>query len=287
MEGRSIYWLNIHRRHIGAILLLFAVLFLLSSCQEKVDWELEMENELRLVVDAKLTNEKKAHEVKLSLPVFEINGTPRPVSGAEVAFHDGEQYTYLTEDSVRPGVYITDSDVQGVVNKTYALHIRVNDYEFWGLARMVGVTPIQNPGYYKVSENPELYELYFRGSDSPSLMKLELDWSNVAGYEDLPDEDNHAIVFGYYFSALTVDANELFASNHDHVRFPPGTIVNITKESLSDGYQEFLRGMLSETTWNGGLFDVKPGDPFTNLSAGAIGYFAATSVLRDTIVFIP
>ncbi len=267
--------------------MLFVIFLILSACQEKVDWELEMENELRLVVDAKLTDEKRVHEVKLSLPVFEINGTPRPVSGAEVAFYDGDEYTYLMEDTVRPGVYLTESDVQGVVNRTYALYIRVNDYEFWGLDRMEGVTPIQTPGHYKVSESPELYELFFRDSDSPSLMKLELDWSNVTGYEDLPDEDNHAIVFGYYFGAQSVDANELFASNHDHVRFPPGTIVIVTKESLSHGYQEYLRGMLSETTWNGGLFDVKPGDPFTNLSAGAIGYFAATSVLRDTVIFIP
>ncbi len=287
MEGKSIYKLNIQQWITGARPLLFAIFFILSACQEKVDWELETENELRLVVDAKLTNEKRAHEVKLSLPVYEINGISRPVSGAEVAFHDGDQYIYLAEDPIRPGVYLTDPDVQGVEGKTYALLIQIDEYEFWGLARMEGLTPIQYPRYYRVSENPDLYELYFGGSDAPSLMKLELDWSAVAGYKELPDEHNHAIIFGYYFSALTVDANELFASNHDHVRFPPGTIVTITKESLSDGYQEFLRGMLSETTWNGGLFDVKPGDPFTNLSTGAIGYFAVSSVLRDTIVFIP
>lgn len=267
---------------------LLAILLALSSCkEEKIEWELEMENELRLVVDAKLTNERKAHEVKLSLPVYEINGEPRPVSGAEIALFDGSDTIYLSEDPLRKGVYLTEPDVQGVVNKNYILAIKVNDYLFWAAARMEGVAPIRAPGYYKVSDDPELYEVNFGGSDSPSLIKLELDWSAVEGYEELPDEENHAIVFGYYFSVLTVDANELFASNHDRVRVPPGTHVIITKESLSDGYQEYLRGMLSETTWNGGLFDVKPGDPFTNLSAGAIGYFSATSVLRDTIIFLP
>jgi len=246
-----------------------------------------MENELRLVVDAKLTNEKQAHEVKLSLPVYEINGESKPVRRADVTLSDGDNPIELNEDPLRPGVYLTEPDVQGVVNKIYTLNIKVEGFECWALAKMEGVTPINYPGYYKVSNDPELYEVYFGGSDAPSVIKLELDWSGVEGYEDLPGEENHAVVFGYYFSVLTVDANELFASNHDRVRFPPGTQVIITKESLSAGYQDYLRGMLSETTWNGGMFDVKPGDPFSNLSAGAIGYFAATSVLRDTITFIP
>ena len=79
----------------------------------------------------------------------------------------------------------------------------------------------------------------------------------------------------------------MFSPARERVYFPPGTNVNITKESLSDGYAEYLRGLLSETSWNGGLFDVKPGDPYTNLSQGAIGYFAATTVIRDTVVFWP
>lgn len=274
---------------IQKLYLLFAIvlLFLVSSCQEKIEWELEMENELRLVVDAKLSNEKKAHEVRLSLPVYEINGEPRAVSGAQVALFDGSDTIVLTEDPLRKGVYLTDPDVQGVVNKNYALFIKVNDFLCWAAAKMEGVTPIRYSSPYKVSNDPELYELNLGGSDSPSLIKYELDWSAVDGYQDLPDEETHAIVFGYYFSVLTIDANELFAANHDRVRFPPGTKAIITKESLSEGYQEYLRGMLSETTWNGGMFDVKPGDPYTNLSAGAIGYFSASSVLRDTITFIP
>ncbi len=286
MRGSTINRVKWRARGRYFHLVIFLVM-LLTSCQEKIEWELEMENELRLVVDGKITNERKAHEVKLSLPVYEINGEPRPVSGAEVIISDGDQQFELSEDSLRPGVYLSDPEVQGVINRTYVLYIRVNEYEFWAATQMEAVTPINYPGYYQVSVDPELYELYFGGSDAPSFMKLEMDWSDIPGYEDLPDEENHAIVFGYQFSILTVDANEMFASSHDRVRFPPGTTVIITKESLSDGYQEYLRGMLSETTWNGGMFDVKPGDPFTNLSAGAIGYFAATTVVQDSLIFVP
>jgi hypothetical protein len=49
-------------------------------------------------------------------------------------------------------------------------------------------------------------------------------------------------------------------------------------------YAEFLRGMLSETDWRGGVFAVLPGNARTNLSEGALEYFTAAEVIRDTVV---
>lgn len=280
-----------HNRLTGntwIVLMLFVMaVFSLQSCQEKTEWELEMENELRLVVDGKITNERAPHEVMLSLPVFEINGTPRPVSGATVFIFDGDSTYHLTEDEEVPGRYLTNGDLRGVVNRTYYLGVEVDSFEFMAAARMVGATPISYPGYRKVSSSPPLYEAIFQGNDNPSKITLEMDWSHLTGYDTLPAASNHAIVYGYYFNQFNVDVNQLFSPQQERVFFPPGTQVIITKESLSPGYAEYLRGMLSETAWNGGLFDVKPGDPFTNLSAGAIGYFSATTVLRDTLIFQP
>lgn len=272
---------------IGIFVTAFLPGILLQSCQEKIDWELEMENELRLVVEGKITNERKSHEVSLTLPVYEINGEARPVRDAEVWIWDGDTIFNLNEDPGRPGVYLTGSDVQGVVNKTYYLHIKIDQYEFLASTSMKAVTPIRKPTTYKVSDDPELYELAFTGSDEASMIKLEMDWSHIPGYTDLEDQQNHAVIYGYYFDRLSVDVNEMFSPAREQVRFPPGTRVIITKESLSDGYAEYLRGMLSETAWNGGLFDVKPGDPVTNLSAGALGYFAASTVITDTLTFWP
>lgn len=263
------------------------VLITTFSCQEKVDWELEMENDLRLVVNGRITNEKKAHEIHLTLPVYEINGEPRPYSGAEVYLSDGDTVINLQEDVERPGVYLTSPDIRGVVNKTYLLLIRAGNYEFTAAARMTAVTPIILPGYYQVSDSPPLYELFFRENNESSMMTMEMDWSHLPGYDSLPDEANHAVIYGYQFGPLSVDLNEIFSPARERVQIPPGTHVVIIKESLSEGYAEYLRGMVSETSWNGGLFDVKPGDPFTNVSSGGLGYFAATTVIRDTIVFTP
>ncbi len=42
--------------------------------------------------------------------------------------------------------------------------------------------------------------------------------------------------------------------------------------------------MLSETDWRGGVFDVLPGNARTNLSEGAVGFFTAADVIRDTVL---
>ena len=44
---------------------------------------------------------------------------------------------------------------------------------------------------------------------------------------------------------------------------------------------------MNETNWRGGLFDVERGNIPTNMSAGAIGYFAASSVVSDSTIFVP
>ncbi len=76
----------------------------------------------------------------------------------------------------------------------------------------------------------------------------------------------------------------MFKPPQEHVRFPPGTIVFREKESVNPWYAEFLRGVLSETDWRGGMFDVLPGNARTNMEGEAIGYFTAAEILRDTIV---
>ena len=88
----------------------------------------------------------------------------------------------------------------------------------------------------------------------------------------------------YHYTLNSVDVNRIFSPDREHVRFPPGTIVFREKESVSREYEEFLRGVLSETDWRGGVFDVLPGNARTNLSEGAIGYFTAAEVIRDTVV---
>lgn len=264
------------------ILLLIGQLLMLS-CSEKIEWDLKYQEEELIVVEGKITSELMQHEVKLTRPVFEINGIPEPVTGAVVEINNGHVIYTLTEDPSRPGIYQTSPDFAGEVEKGYQLRIGYGNRRITAIAFMRAVTPFQFMRPIQVQTDPPLFEAHVSNSDDgPAIVRMELDWSHVPGYDTLSEDENHALI--YHYTLNSVDVNRIFSPDREHVRFPPGTIVYREKESVSRQYEEFLRGVLSETDWRGGVFDVLPGNARTNLSEGAIGFFVATEVIRDTVV---
>jgi hypothetical protein len=266
----------------GRALISFAVLLATLSCSERIDWDLEYIEEDLLVVEGKITNEAGPHEVRLSRPVFEMNGNPEPVTGARVTIADNRRVVQsLEEDLRRPGVYLTEPGFTAAVNRGYQLRIEFRDRTYTAVTFMRPVSDFQNMRHVRVQDDPPLFELYIGDSPQPAIIRVELDWSHVRGYDTLPDSENHALI--YHYSLGGVDVNRIFAPESERVRFPPGTVIIREKESVTPVYEEYLRGMLAETDWRGGVFDVLPGNARTNLSEGALGYFTAATVIRDTI----
>ena len=255
---------------------------LCASCTEKIEWELDYKESDVIVVEGKITSELLPHDVILTWPVYEMNTLPEPVTGTEVEINDARTIHSLTEDPSRPGVYLSDGSFAGEVGKGYQLRIRHGERQITAVAFMREALPFPNMRLRLVQNNPPLYEVYINDQNGPSIIRMELDWSHVRGYENLPSHENHALI--YHYTLGTVDVNHIFSPDREHVYFPPGTIVYREKESVSRAYGEFLRGMLSETDWRGGVFDVLPGNARTNLSEGAIGFFTAADVLRDTVI---
>ena len=273
---------NIIKRKEGSIALLLLVFFLLPSCTEKLDWELEYREADVIVVEARITSEVKAHEVRLTRPVYDMFALPEPVSGAVVEINDARVIHRLTEDPDRPGVYLTERNFSGEVGKGYQLRIGYGDRRITAVAFMREASPFPDMRLYRVQQQPPLFEVYITDQNGPSVIRMELDWSHVRGYDTLPGADNHALI--YHYTLESIDVNRMFPPDRERVYFPPGTIVYREKESVSRSYEEFLRGMLSETDWRGGVFDVLPGNARTNLSEGAIGFFTACDIIRDTII---
>lgn len=267
------------------VLVVFALLLAPCSCTEQIDWDLELMEQDLLVVEGKITNQPGRHEVKLTRPVFEMNGVPEPVSGAVVDIADSRLALHpLEEDPRRPGVYLTEPGFSAVVSRGYRLRIALGEQRYTAVTFMRPVSDFQNMRVFRVQDDPPLFELYISDSQQPAIVRVQLDWSHVRGYDTLPGTENHALI--YHYSLGGVDVNRLFPPDREHVRFPPGTVIIREKESVAPVYEEFLRGMLAETDWRGGVFDVLPGNARTNLSEGAIGYFTAAAVIRDTMAVL-
>ena len=122
-------------------------------------------------------------------------------------------------------------------------------------------------------------------SQEPAIWELLLDWSKVPGYENAGSAGCQARML--FYTLPTLDVSEIFAPEMEKISFPAGTIINERRYSITPEHAEFLREMLLETNWTGGLFSLANANVMTNLSAGAIGYFGACSVTSLSITVIP
>ncbi len=259
---------------------LYSILILtfLFSCKEKLDSPIDARNENLLVVDALITNEYIQHEVQLSKTVNELNGVPEKVSGATITITDGDSIYVFVEDSSELGTYIS-SPFSAVIGKYYFLSI---DHEGNNYAAEAYMIPVTHFSYISYSQNDN--DLYYINDNFSSMedamWEISLDWSHII--DDSLNTMNKALL--YYYTLHTVDIAQIFASKTETVYFPSGTIITQKKYSLSHEYAAFIRTLLSETEWSGGYFDVMPANLSTNLSNGAIGFFAVCTVMENTVI---
>lgn len=252
------------------------------SCEERISWFRERESVQVVAVEGVLTNENTNHRVRLSYPYQEMNGTPAPVVGALVEMTDGSATFNLIESPPGSGEYLTGL-MRAVFGKTYTLHIRAGGKDFYAQDRSVPVEPMNAIDYVQSDSDPSLYKLNFSKSGSgPSYVTHALNWQSTGSCVSGQQCEARIV----YYDLKTIDVNEVFKPGKEDLFFPAGTTIVRRKFSASPAYQEFLRTVLSETEWRGGVFDVQRANASTNLSAGAIGFFAVSTVVADTTVVV-
>jgi len=269
------------------LIYLFVLLSFLS-CEKQVDWSLQNEQSDLIIVDGMITNEMKSHEIKLSYPVTQLNETPKPVSGATVLISDEDSTYHLTEQPVGSGIYKTASYFIGQVGNHYTLLINYN-----GKIYSAKTTLIQgyvfNPLQYVQIGNNGLYHITWIANaydaENFAMYEILLDWSGVPGYQGVdPDSCRSRLL---YYTLPTIDVSQVFAPVVEKQYFPAGTIITENRYTLTREHAEFIRALLSETNWQGGLFDSEHANIPTNLSDGAIGFFSACGASKLSITVTP
>ena len=110
-----------------------------------------------------------------------------------------------------------------------------------------------------------------------AMWEVLLDWSQAPGYEFADPSACKARLL--YYSLPTIDVSQIFAPPMEEIKFPGGTVITERRYSLTPEYTEFLRTLIAETNWKGGLFSSLPANVLTNLHpVGAIGFFTACSI---------
>ena len=248
-----------------------------TACEERIDVALRPQNSGLLVVEAVLTNENKNQLVRLSLPYTDPNGEMEPASGAEVYIFEDTTAFRLAEFPLGSGKYYSTVR-RAVFGKIYTLFIRYDGKQYFARDSSMPVEPLADLNYTQSANGYSLI-LDSNGED-PNYIEHTITWKNT-GACLAGDSCEGRIV---YYDLKTIDVHESFKPDKLPFYFPQEARVIRKKYSVSPAYKTFLRSMLSETEWRGGLFDVQRADVPTNLSEGAVGFFAVCSVVSDTTV---
>jgi hypothetical protein len=258
--------------------------FAISSCVKEAVWEPEAAPPDMLVVDALLTDEIREQTIFLGRPVSGPNEVPQPVTGATVLVSNEDSSWQFREDSLNPGNYLTPAWFSTKPGKTYTLLISLNDRIFSARSSQLPSSPFTELKYSRADNG--LYYIdwvanAFSAGDA-SMWEILIDWSVVPGYENQPPEKTHARLL--FYSLPTLDVSEIFAPRMEQTLFPVGALITERRYSLNSSHAAFIREMLLETNWTGGLFAVAPANLSTNLSSGATGYFGTCGVYELSLV---
>jgi hypothetical protein len=267
------------------ILIITGLMMLLQGCVKETTWPIGGDVSGKIIVDAIITDEVKTHRIKLSYPVSALNQEPVPLSGAGVLISNEDSTWQLTENPVKSGIYCTPPSFFSRLQKNYTLLISLDGKVYTAKATMNSGSLFGELQYALNSENHLYYVDWVANAfstEKAAMWELRIDWSEVPGYEHLDSLDNHARML--FYTLPTLDVSEVFAPMMQSVFFPAGTIITERRYSLTDEHAEFVREMLLESNWTGGLFTVAPANVGTNLSEGAFGYFGACAVTELSLI---
>ncbi len=255
------------------------------SCQKQIEWKLKEGNYDFIVVDGMLTDETKSHIIKISKPVLNINESSEAVTDAIVTISDGDSVYTLTEQPIKSGCYSTKSNFAASSGKTYFLLIKSGEKTYSATASMAPGSYFKTLRYSK-NNNDNLFKISWVANaynpQKSAMYEILIDWSGVQGYEEVNSDICKAKL--YYYTLPSIDVTQIFAPELEKVSFPAGTKITERRYSLTSENASFIRALLLETNWKGGLFDSAPANLPTNLSTGAIGFFSVCSVTSVSII---
>ncbi len=262
------------------ILILFVFLFV--SCEEKYEFVPDS-SESFIVIEGIITNEYKRQELKITYSAKDVNTEPEGIADAKVYVSDGQTAYDFSPVTDTAGLYRSDTPFAATIDKTYSLWVEKDGKILTARDQPI---PVNIPDSIKWTFVPEknLYRIsYVADVFDPfesAMYIIDLDWSQVGGYQNLLYDSTHARV--YFFTLQTVDVNELFQPDKEIVYFPKGTQITEKKYSLTPFFAMYIRALLIETQWSGSLFDTEHWNLPTNIKGGAIGFFTASSVVKKT-----
>ncbi len=272
--------------------ILFIIIFLSTalSCQKVIDVDLNSANPA-LVIEGIITDGPGPYIVKLTNSTDYFNpGTPQAVTNATVVISDSDGNSDILQNS-GDGIYKTIT-LQGKSGKTYKIKVSVDGKNYEGQSYMPPLVRLDTIVLSKEASAGG----FGGGSPRPGNSKGLI--INCA-FLDPVDAVNYYSFNLYIDSAIKKrEGNARFTIQNDQNfngqilthsfrnRTKTGDTVKIELLSINKPTYDYYRTINSIAGGGGGIGggNAAPANPNTNLTNGAMGYFAAIAVSRKKLI---
>lgn len=255
----------------------------LTNCTERIDFDLNDDENKRLVVEGMITDELKKHWVRLTYTTsYYDSETPEPATGATVNITDGEQVWPLTEEPAGSGFYYTDV-IAGTVGNEHTLNITLDGQDYEASDMMNPVSELEMIALGDDPEDEEEFIVYGWTAD-PGGVENFYRWNIFRNGVLLNDSlDDFAWNNDYLYDGTVLEAYEMWYLEHDE--FNQGDTIVLEQMGITEMADEVYRAMNLETNWRGGLFDSAPANVQTNVTNGAVGFFTVASSSKAMAIY--
>ena len=270
------------KRNLFPFLLLLALASF--NCQKVVVIDLNQANP-KLVIDANISDQPGPYNIILSKSgnYFEPTLTFPPVSNGLVIVSDDLGNIDTLKESATVGIYKSSSLV-GQPGRTYMLNITSNGNKYTAVSSMPAKVYIDSLFYLK-RQNPRSgepgYDIYITFKDPPeqgNYYRLNVH----AGYL-IPSDSIDGRRYRLYSDKLT-NGSEMTERVRAGRLITTGDTIFVDLLSIDKSTYDYFNTLRDILSSDGAATSLAPANPNTNLSNSALGYFAAYTIDRKTII---
>lgn len=265
-----------------------------TACTEPID--IELGNDFtRLIVFGEISTDTTVQSIQLTRSADYFSNKPAEVvSGAIVMISDGSAEIFLTESLLSPGKYETPSDFAGVPGVTYNLAINNVDINNDGNIESYSASSTM-PTLASLDSIGIKYAAYpfFKGSEillyaqdpveSNDFYAFKLRKNGILQTDSLPEiiVQNDLLFNGSYTNGISV---QYLDDDKQGERVFAGDTIVFEMYGIPQAYFNFIIEAQTEFRGSNPLFSGPPANISTNISNGALGFFAAVNIKRARVI---
>lgn len=266
-------------RKIKYLSLLLAVSFSICSCEKVIDVELNTSPN-QLVIEGNITNKLGMQTIKISQSVAYTEPNDYPaVQGAVVNVTDDQGSSWIFTEST-PGSY-TFGAFKGEPGRTYSLKVNINNVLYTASSTMpdsVGIDSLDVKVFNFGSEKQKQAQVHYKDPAGVAnqyrfVLKVNGFQSRSVYSENDRFTDGNNVPSVMFFNGKNDDDDEL----------KTGDNVEVEMQCIDKNVFTYWN-TLSQQSQNGPGGGVTPGNPPSNISNDALGYFSAHTVSKKEMV---